>query len=486
MGRIASWVRVFCVIGTFFAVGVLQAQTSTPTYTLTYTPTFTFTRTGSPTSTKTPTPTQTPTPTSTRTNTSTNTYTPTFTRSLTPTPTVTWTFTSTGSPVFGTATPTATFTPTFTASFTPTVTGTPFVGTPTPTFTRTSTFTQTPTHTPTPVSTTYCRVVDDLEDGNLTTFGGGAWTAYTWGTAASTGLSVVAGGANGTSYSLMFSGSGASVDGQNGWDAAAALSPGVTDLSSGLVGVSFWIRSSVPMTLQAGFVSQVQPDGDFWAATFTSSTAWSQVTLPLSAFSQAGWGVVTPLHYALTQVLGVGWEPQNLDGSPATVWVDEICLTSAGTPATPTWTPTNTKTPENTPTPGGAVPGWKDPVTQVAGAIGCTTTVVNQVRQLQIEPFTSYVIMRLTVHCGCTVQQIMALRLNLGWDQISAYYGVPWQTLVSEVLAMTAALPREAAPPNNILRAAVNDPAVVNPYPPAAPVPTEQLVLLPPYQEVCP
>jgi hypothetical protein len=123
--------------------------------------------------------------------------------------------------------------------------------------------------------------------------------------------------------------------------------------------------------------------------------------------------------------------------------------------------------------------------TTVATTLGCTTQVVDQVRALNLDPVTSYLVMRLTASCGCTPVAIMNLRLTMGWDEICVQYGLDWTNFTTDLQTRMNTLQHEVVTPNQIIRAAANDPTVfpVDPLPPPMP---DHLTYGDPYQEVCP
>lgn len=178
---------------------------------------------------------------------------------------------------------------------------------------------------------------------------------------------------------------------------------------------------------------------------------------------------------------------------PVYLWalVNSCLSTPSAVPTdTPTPLPTNTptpvptNTPVTTPTPGSGIP-YNNTDVAVANALGCTTQVVDQVRALNLDPATSYLIMRLTALCGCSPAAIMNLRLTMGWDQICAQYGLDWTTFTTDLQTRVNTLKPEVVTPNQIIRAAANDPTVFPIDPPPAPMP-DHLVYGNPYQEVCP
>ncbi len=412
--------------------------------------------------------------TSTYTFTRTSTPTPTFTRSFTPTPTLT------GSGGFPGTTLTVTRTSTFTVTRTRTNTPTPTGGfpvsitltwTPTPSFTpvNTSTFTITPTDTNTPLAVQTCAVAENFEDGDLYTPFGGSWSAIYWGNAASS-IAISPTGASGTAYSLRATGWNATAS--DGWGVRGDLNAGLTpvDLNALYAGISFYVRVNNPGTYRLRLASSVDT-GEGWGASFTANTSWEQVIIPRASMSP-GAGETALLDEALAATQSFLWSSV---GGPTgtTLEIDQICVMSYAAYPTPTSGPTTFI--------------WRVPETDVATAIGCTPQVVNEVRSLQLDDFMSYLIMRITVNCGCTVTHIMGLRRNMAWDDIVIYYGLDWQTLVDDVLTRMATLPREGVPPTYWTRGAANNTNDVPAIVPRRPVPAGQVVFLPPVtQEVCP
>jgi hypothetical protein len=123
----------------------------------------------------------------------------------------------------------------------------------------------------------------------------------------------------------------------------------------------------------------------------------------------------------------------------------------------------------------------------VAATLGCTVATVDAVRQLNLDPYMSYIIMRLVTLCGCGVSDIMTLRLTMGWAEICAKYGVDWTSLVTDVENRTANLVPEETTANQVLRTDANDP---NAFPieiSSPPVlPSQGLVFQAPIEGACP
>ncbi len=165
-----------------------------------------------------------------------------------------------------------------------------------------------------------------------------------------------------------------------------------------------------------------------------------------------------------------------------------VTPTSTGNAPTATWTGTQpismtgSETPTDTPTPAPDV--YVNDIETVAATLGCTTEVVAEVRSYNLTASASYLIMRLTVYCGCTVEDILFLRRNMGWDDIVAYYGVSWLDMVNDLKNRVSSLKTEEVTPSQLYRtgvyrineASLGDPPV---RPPTTPV------VSPPFKEAC-
>jgi hypothetical protein len=419
------------LVAAWIAIGTSASEAQTLTYTRTFTQTLTFT------------------PTLTRTGTIPVTY------------TLTRTLTRTNTPTPDPGTPTNTYTKTFTNTPTPTPSNTPLPWAPT----STSTSVATPLN---------CAVNENFEDGDLVTPFGGDWTALTWGTGSSAAVSNTNPGAGGTNRALYVMGS--NPDSGSGWGTEGGLNYGQVpvDLSNAFAGISFYVKALSPVTFRVQLKSAAGDGSSDYGADFAVGTSWQLVSIPRAQWTSVS-GTPTSLNSALAQSQAFQW--RSVGGPNTTNWiiVDEICVSSLQVTPTPTVTIA-------------PVPYvWKVPEGQVATVCGCSIQAVQDARGYQISEFLTYIIMRLTVHCGCSAAEIMRLRQNMAWDDIAAYYGVNWQVLVNEVMNMMDQLPADTAPPANDVRGAANNPADVPAVVPPLPVPTEQLILLPPvYVEVCP
>ena len=123
----------------------------------------------------------------------------------------------------------------------------------------------------------------------------------------------------------------------------------------------------------------------------------------------------------------------------------------------------------------------------VAAALGCTNDMVSQVRQLNLEPFTSYLIMRIWVFCGCKLTDIMTLRLNMGWDDICNHYGIVWDTFMDDLDIRISVLSPEFTTVNQIIRADANNPDDIPIEPLPIPTPVGlPLIFAQPIAGACP
>lgn len=195
----------------------------------------------------------------------------------------------------------------------------------------------------------------------------------------------------------------------------------------------------------------------------------------------AGPGTYQPTIAANGDLTGV-----DSNGVPA-VFVGAPVTGAVITIGAPLPTPTSTATFSATPTPPGPVTlTYVNTEGACSAAFGCSLTVVEACRQLNLDPTTSYMMMRICALCGvCQPSDIMTLRLTMGWDEICANYGIDWSTFVADLETRLQPLAPEIVTPNQIIRAAANDPAqfpISNPDPGMP----DLLVQNSPVSEVCP
>jgi len=238
-------------------------------------------------------------------------------------------------PMVWTPTPTPTVpssaTATSTIFLTATSTSTATVPPPTATSTLTVTATQTPLGN--------CVMVDDFNDGNLTDSFGLNWitTAFGSGTVNGPTLDNSSNAYSGTS--LEWSGTSPSMNGMDGFACMAQL--GGSDLSPYFNGLSFYIKTSAPSTLQVQLVSGVvSTSSAVYNYTFATTTQWMLVTVPLSSWTTE-WGLPSvPLATGLTDVMSFQWLfDTNVATTPIQVSLDDVCITTNSGGPTPTATP---------------------------------------------------------------------------------------------------------------------------------------------------
>ena len=358
---------------------------------------------------------------------------------------------------------------TWSPSYTPTLSPTPWAS---------------DTWTPTPIPTNFweantCMPMDNFESGTLVNLLGGTWSGTAQGAASVVSPSNVLGGANGTNRCLQFGGSNASVDNASSWGLRGTGSS-VQDLST-LTAVAFWVKASSPTNLRVGFSSDSITDGDDFGVGFSVTTGWNYLTLPVASMTQTGSGAPVNRTIALTSVGALEFKCLGQDATPVTVWLDEVCLAAPNQAPTPI--ATYFGTPGATPEPDGNI--YVVPIAQVAAALGASTALVQQVRDYRMDSFTTYLVVRMSVMCGCSVSSIMAARLNMGWDAVAASLGVPWAALVQDVQARMSGLPPEWDTPAMIIRGTTNNPLL---WPSAPPPlrPSAGLVLPASSQGGCP
>lgn len=148
--------------------------------------------------------------------------------------------------------------------------------------------------------------------------------------------------------------------------------------------------------------------------------------------------------------------------------------TTGGLPLTPTATPTPTSAPAMI---------YNNTDTAVAAALGCAVAIVDEVRQLNLDITTSYILMRLCA-LGENLQAILQMRLTLGWDEICARFAIDWSSFSTDLQTRIQALQPEMITPNQVIRGAANDPSQF-PITQPSPMP-DNLIVNAPITEVCP
>lgn len=225
--------------------------------------------------------------------------------------------------------------------------------------TPTATFTRTPTITPTSAAGG-CWSISNFDAGNVSNSFGYAWNSYPWSTGV-VGAATVDNSANAYSgYSLYFAGTNQKADGSDGF--AVQTSLGGANISSYFNGLNFMIKTSRAATIRVQLTSTAQSGTNGpYGNTFTTTTAWTLVNIPLASFAQEyGIGGIT-LAAVLANVNMIQWVSSgNAYTAPLTVWLDNVCISSSITPTIPptnsptrtyTITPTASNTGTNTATP---------------------------------------------------------------------------------------------------------------------------------------
>lgn len=222
----------------------------------------------------------------------------------------------------------------------------------------TPTFTSTPTMQPT---TTDTMAIDNNEDNSVTyNQRGGTWGEWA-SVESSANLSSLAGGANGTSYAMLFSGN---ITG-HGWPASVVSTflradSSTVDLRS-MTGLEFYQKGNGCSGTSVVYLVQLMTDNitdaSYWRAFVTIPAGWTKVQLPWAAFEAAPWGMGASMtrDEVLQHVTGVVWAVGDNTGAAASCtgfnwYLDEIQLYS-GIPPTATFTPTATATNTFTRTP---------------------------------------------------------------------------------------------------------------------------------------
>lgn len=227
------------------------------------------------------------------------------------------------------------------------------------------------------------------------------------------------------------------------------------------------------------FTSQVPGNPANCVCNLNATPINTPTPLPLATGTATPTPLITPVYMSYPNC------PSSPTFTPTVTPSPTGTLTPVNTPTvtpTPTWTITPTATFTSIPA---ATPmtQYNNTVNQVALTLGCPMSIVDEARQLNLPPEITYIIIRITLHCGCHPHDIMVLRLNMGWDDIAKYYGLDWNTLLLEVTNLTGGLLPEGATLNQTLRGDANDPAVFPVEIPPTPVPTNQpLNFLPPVE----
>ncbi len=248
--------------------------------------------------------------------------------------------------------------------------------------------------------------------------------------------------------------------------------------------------------MPCGLLAQLTPSTNTFTPTLTSTptlTPTSSVTIFVPTPTSTA--TSTPANTRTKTATSTPTQPHTPTptSTPTPLPTVSSCPTPTNTPTftfQPTITATQTPTLVITITPT-SIPvsqiGYNNSDTAVASALGCTPQVVDEVRLLYLEPYTSYIIMRLTVLCGCHASDIMVLRLNMGWDDICTHYGIDWTAFIADLETRIYPLLPENTTLNQILRSDANDPTAFPIDIPPIPVPIGQpLVFQTPVQGACP
>ena len=239
--------------------------------------------------------------------------------------------------IFASAAPTDTYT------LTPTVTITP--GGPTNTVTPTLTYTP----------TVALQMIDNFEDNNQQNMLLGYWYTYKDAsssmTPAPSGTFPIAGpGANSSSYALRAYGTIGAVNAYCGIGTQLNISAGSpayteTDISS-YTGIQFMVKGDglnyyIKIPYTTGATSNTGFNDFKWF--FTAPASWTLIQIPFSSMTQeSGWGTTAILSDVLTHAKEIQWQVVGL-GRAFDIYIDDIALYNAS-PATPTFTATNTLT----------------------------------------------------------------------------------------------------------------------------------------------
>jgi len=316
-------------------------------------------------------------------------------------------------------------------------------------------------------------LLDDFEDGDLSHFRGGVWSATGTGSCIAQPMTVLADNPTWGKKVLRVSAQGVYPILGSTLTFRADIGPGYRTYGC-MQGIQFAVYASQSVTVWFQLESPETADGDHYGVLAALDPGRFLYTLPVTNLHQQGWGAPASLSAVLGDCTAVSAvvvsDVGNID-----LLLDEVLFIHSCAPIVPTSTPTS----EDPDSP-------YDDAT-VAAEIGCSSAVVAEVRALGLPPTLSFLIMRLTVLCGCSVSDLMVLRRNLGWDDVCAHYGIAWKDIVDDLKPRLRKLRREPIQPSQILRGGTAHLENAVPYTKVQrPVPTAQVLLSVPYKEVCP
>lgn len=461
------------VLGPSAALAVTATSTSSPTLSPTPTHSPTYTPAGS---TPTASATRTGTLSATRTGTLSSTVSPTFSVSPTPTqtcipgscpsstPTPSATRTPTATPTATpSATPSSTATRTATPSATPWATMSPIVGSPT--------FTPSATQTATTVPATPTLILDDFEDGDLVTTGGGTISVTNDALGGTLIIIMIVGGCDYGSSGRACNLQGSLVQDTGNSPFARChfnLVPSIADLGpvarQRCLNLSYR-NLSAGVTYRICLESPAVTDSDQYCYSFTPAVSgWQDLSVffpdvagsGLPRFSQAGTGAAVAFNDVLSQCRGVTIEPVASVSGPVNCNLDVDDLHF------------------------GRPPSRNNPLA-VAAALGVSLAYVRQAYALEVDEMLAWIILRLTIYCGCTPQDIYNMRSTMSWGQIAVNVGATWPTAVAEAesMAQSGGLSCPDRDLQQSERALVNNPSLTPNMTPPPYQPSGSLDILP-------
>lgn len=377
------------------------------------------------------------------------------------TPTITLTPTASFSP---TITLTLTMTKTPTASYTPCVICTAAAGSWTPTMTRTisATATATPsaTRTATPGGITG-GLLTDFEDGTGRSVYGGEGNTDVFNCPLT--IQMISGCPYGTSaVGMRCNGSLAQGTGGNTYfHMTINILPGGTavDIRDHCAGhaVNFSFNNATPGAVyEFCMVSANVTDADYYCVTFTAGTAgWQDYTIYFPdvnttglQFSQSGSGVAQSWGSCAGQMQSIRISPLPSTSGPVNFdfKIDDIRL-SDGAPAT-------------------------NNLGTVCLNLGCSLPTAKEAYDLNLDEYLTWIVIRISMKCGCSPHDILSLRSTLSWGEICETYGLTWSGVIADVDSRMGGLTPVDADPGQCLQTISNGSEVMEapdnpPYVPA-------------------
>lgn len=344
-------------------------------------------------------------------------------------------FTATATPTI-TLTPTASLTPTITltrtmtrtptASYTPCAICTAAAGSWTPTLTRTISATATATPSATRTSTpggitggTIC----DFETGTGQSVYGGENNVSLDGSGSTLLIDMMPGCSYGSAGGCLH-GQGTLVQDSGGSYGHCGINilPGgpAVDIRGQSAGHSIQIsfNNGTPgATYQLCLTSANVTDGDYYCLTFTATASgWQDYTFFFPdvnttepVFSQSGSGAPRSWDSCAGQVQSVQIGPVASSSGPVSYdfKVDDIRFSDGSSD--------------------------HNNLQSVADAFGCDLGTVRDAYDLNLDEYLTWIVIRISVKCGCSPHDVLSLRSTMSWGEICEAYGLTWDSVIADV-----------------------------------------------------